>query len=81
MTAYKKPTLFETPEGADIIDQLTLMASDSNYVTVASYAANSAQCPDNVRSFVEKHRDYLIAHPNTNPQQYISNLRLMTRIR
>ena len=81
MTAYKKPTLFETPEGADILDQLALMAADSNYVTASSYAANSTQYPDNVRSFVEKHRDYLSAHPNTDPQQYISNLRLMTRIR
>jgi len=81
MTAFKKPGLFDTPEGIEIIQQLKLMAADTNFVTKGSYAANDVTYPGNVMSFVEKHRDYLRAHPNTDPQQYLSNLRLMTRVK
>jgi len=30
--------------------------------------------------FVDKHMKYLSLHTNINPQQYLSNLKLMTRI-
>lgn len=79
MTAGKKPALFETDEGALIVAELERMAKDAGYTTTSSYAANSDLYPDNTISFVQKHKEYLRTHPATDPQMYLSNLRLMTR--
>jgi hypothetical protein len=77
----KKPGFLETSEGAKIKEALQRMASDSTYMTASSYSANSNLYPDNLISFVDKHLDYLRAHPATNPRHYLANLRLMTRLK
>jgi len=80
MTLHKKPGLFETPEGDIIVEELKRMSASPSFLTGASYAANSDLYPENSMSFVQKHVAYLRAHPATDPQQYLSNLRLMTRV-
>jgi hypothetical protein len=80
-TTKRKINFFESEEGAEVKRVLGLMASDSSYNTASRYSANSDLYPDNVMTFVDKHMHYLSAHPSTNPQQYISNLRLMTRVK
>ncbi|MES2971005.1 MAG: hypothetical protein V4702_01640 [Patescibacteria group bacterium] len=77
----KKPGFLETTEGIEIKNALQRMASDSAYMTESSYSANSVLYPNNLISFVDKHLNYLRAHPATDPQHYVSNLRLMTRLR
>ena len=57
------------------------MARDNVYNTGSSYSANSIQYPDNLIPFVDKHVNYLNAHPGLDPSQYIANLRLITRIK
>ncbi|QQS18155.1 hypothetical protein IPL68_05985 [Candidatus Saccharibacteria bacterium] len=57
------------------------MASDTTYITEAGYSPNSELYPNHVIPFVEKHLEYLRTHPTTDPQHYLSNLRLMTRRR
>lgn len=74
-----KQDFFETEAGADIEGVLRLMATDETFHTRPSYSANGELYPNNQMSFVEKHKRYLRAHPTTNPQHYIANLRLMTR--
>ena len=74
-----KKDFFETEDGAEIERILKIMAKDETYNTKSSYSANGELYPDHQISFVEKHKRYLRAHPTTNPQHYVANLRLMTR--
>jgi len=74
-----KVDFFDTEDGVQIERVLRLMATDETYHTRSSYSANGEMYPDHLISFVEKHKRYLRAHPTTNPQHYVANLRLMTR--
>lgn len=80
-TFKKRQNFFESEEGIEIKRILKNMAADINYNTESSYSADSAAYPDNLIPFVDKHMNYLQMHPSTNPKHYISNLRLMTRIK
>jgi hypothetical protein len=82
MATYKrKSDFFESEEGIEIEQKLRLMAQDATYHTGSSYSANSTLYPDNLIPFVDKHMSYLRNHPTTDPQHYLSNLRLITRKR
>jgi hypothetical protein len=78
----KKKIRFLDPEEAVRIEQiLRSMAIDNTYNTSATYSANSELYPDNLIPFVDKHMKYIGTHPSIDPWHYISNLRLMTRVR
>jgi hypothetical protein len=82
MPSYKKKTdFFQTEAGLEVVQVLRNMAEDVKYNTESGYSANSETYPDNLIPFVDKHMDYLRSHPSMDPQQYLSNLRLMTLIR
>lgn len=82
MAVAKRNThFFESPEGLEIVETLKVMAKDTSYNTKSGYSANNTLYPDNVMTFVDKHVNYLIKHPTMDPHHYISNLRLMTRIK
>ena len=73
---------FDTIDGQSIKQKLLQMAADNaQYNTTSTYSTNSTLYPDNKIPFLEKHMNYLIAHPNLDPQIYVANLRLMTRRR
>lgn len=80
-THSKKVKFLESEEGLEVERILILMASDDTYNTESSYSANSEMYPDNLIPFVDKHMNYLSSHPTTDPRHYISNLRLMTRVK
>ena len=80
-TINKKAAFILSEEGLEAERMLRLMAEDDSYNTESSYSTNSQLYPDNSRSFVDKHMDYLSTHPHANHRQYIANLRLMTRLR
>ena len=80
-TAKKRVHFKESELGIAIRQSLVLMASDTAFNTSSSYSSNTTNHPDNLISFVDKHMDYLENHPGTDPGQYVSNLRLMTRIK
>lgn len=75
----KKQDYFDTPEGLEVKEILKSMSTDENYTTRASYSPNTEQYSDNLIPFIDKHMSYLRRHPQVNPTQYISNLRLLTR--
>lgn len=82
MATYKKrPNFIETEEGIATLHALQSMVADSVYNTEPSYSSNSILYPDYLIPFIDKHMCYLRDHPSTNPRQYISNLRLITKIR
>lgn len=81
MPASKKIHFMDTEKGAWIERELRVMFEDATYNTESSYSANSEAYPNNLIPFVDKHMNYLRAHPATDPHQYLANLRLMTRVR
>jgi hypothetical protein len=80
-TAKKRPDLFSTQEGVLVEEALKSMALDTSYATIDTYSANSEAHPDHLVTFVEKHMSYLRSHPSVDPDHYLANLRLMTRVR
>ncbi len=72
---------FDTEEGIRIETELRQMAKDARYNTVSSYTPNISLHPDNLISFVEKHKAYLNAHPRLDANIYLANLRLKTKHR
>jgi hypothetical protein len=80
-TVKRKSNFFESEEGLEVAEKLRQMAEDMTFNTASTYSANSTLHPDNRISFVEKHMTYLNTHPMINPREYLSNLRLMTRLR
>ena len=80
-TLKKRVSFFDSEEGIMIKNALNEMAGDNCYNTLDSYSANIIQNPDNLISFTDKHMNYLNSHPKIDPNKYISNLRLMTKIK
>ncbi|HYH74371.1 MAG TPA: hypothetical protein VD735_00260 [Candidatus Saccharimonadales bacterium] len=77
----KRIGFLESEEGQEIQRQLQHMAADAGYNTTSSFSTNSTQYPDNQIPFVERHMQYLTAHPSLEPALYLNNIRLKTRIR
>lgn len=71
----------ESEEGLDSIEKLRAMTQDTAYNTPSSYSADSTAYPDNQMPFIDKHMQYLNAHPKVEARQYIANIRLMSRIK
>ncbi|MBI1857165.1 hypothetical protein HYS01_02735 [Candidatus Saccharibacteria bacterium] len=65
----------------EIREKLRLMELDPGLKTESAYRANAVLWPDNLISFIENHAMYLRVHPKVNPEHYLSNLRLMIKIR
>jgi hypothetical protein len=77
----KRANFFASEEGVIALEILKDMAADKGYKTGPSYSANSMVYPNNLIPFVDKHMHYLRDHPNLDSRHYISNLRLMTKIK
>jgi len=58
-------------------EDLVKMMDDPCFNTTSMYSPSS----DDKMLFVDRHMKYLGQHPSLNPQHYLSNLRLMTRIK
>ncbi len=82
MSTYTKRQHFiDTEEGRTIRRKLQFMTTDNSYNTESSYSTNNSQYPDNLIPFVDKHMNYLSAHPKLDAWMYLANLQLMTRVR
>jgi len=80
-SARKKIDMYNSEEGAAIQQSLRDMELDSSLKTEPSYTANVIAYPDMKMPFVESHLAYLTKHSEVEPAHYLSNLRLMLKIR
>jgi hypothetical protein len=80
-TSKKRDDFFESEDGQIVLATLREMSQDSTFNTESSYSANSNEYPDNRMPFLDKHVNYLLAHPKLDARMYVANLRLMTRSR
>ncbi len=77
----KRADYFSFGEGLELKQMLEKVEASDQHTTVPSYSPRTDLYADNLMPFIDKHLNYLRAHPNLDPRQYISNLELMTRIR
>jgi hypothetical protein len=81
MTMLKsRKNFLETDEGQEIKLKLQEMGESGLYNTRSSYTSNTELYPDNLMSFVDKHINYLVNHPELEPKTYLANVRLVTRL-
>lgn len=80
-TFKKRPDFFESEEGVLIHKALEDMTVNNSYHTEPSYSINKALYANSLIPFIDKHMLYLRDHPSIDPGQYMSNLRLITKIR
>lgn len=81
MSYKKRPNFYESDQAAGVKLALQEMQANLQHNTDSSYSADVVKYPDHQINFVDKHMQYLQAHPEVNPLQYIANLRLITRLR
>ncbi len=80
-TVKKRPSFFDSEEGAWAKNLLEEMMTDTSFTTDTSYSADTIRYPSNRIPFVDKHMNYMSAHSAMDPHHYMANLRLRTRVR
>lgn len=81
MANKKKIPFYGTEKAVEIKAALMQMEKNPSYHTTSSYTADGNNYPSHNMPFVDKHMAYIGAHPQTNPDQYLANLKLITRKR
>ena len=77
MRVLTSEEFLKTDAGTHAVSELQRMLNSSVYSTQSSYDA-SADCP---LAFIDRHINYLAKHPYVSPVVYITNLRVMTKLR
>lgn len=77
-TTQKAIEFLKSQEGVDTYNELIKMVEDAAYNTASSYSPSSE---DGNLLFIDKHMGYLCTHSGVNASQYMSNLRLITKVR
>jgi hypothetical protein len=80
-TNRKQTDFIASDEGQRIRQELSDMLTNQGYTTESTYNTNSDLYPDNKIPFVEKHMHYIATHPSVDPNHYLANLRLITKVR
>ena len=76
-TTLSQQKFLDSEAAIHIREQLENMVTNIAFNTTSTYAATM----DHNLPFVDKHMNYLSDHPKLNPDHYVANLRLMTRIK
>lgn len=77
-TTQRAKDFLTSVEGVAALADLVEMEKDKGYKTVSTYSPASE---NGHLSFIDKHMNYLSSHAGVNAAQYVSNLRLITKIR
>lgn len=80
-SAYMKSRMKYYIKESEILAELQSMVDDVTYRTAPGYSIDSETYPDHAVPFIEDHIGYLKKHPQLDPTHYLSNLRLMLKIR
>jgi hypothetical protein len=77
-TTQRAQEFLVSSEGLAAYAALVEMESNAGYKTLATYSPRSE---NGHLSFIDKHMGYLCTHLGVNADQYVSNLRLITKVR
>lgn len=73
--------MFTMMTAEEVLVALKDMEQDSTLITKDAYSPNAELYPDGRIPFVDIHMAYLKSHKHVDPRNYLSNLRLMIKIR
>ncbi len=62
-------------------EELRQLEDDPSMNTIGAYSPTALEYPDQIRPFSEVHLEYLRKNKHVNPDHYISNLKIMLKIR
>lgn len=79
MATLKSTLVPGSKEESEVLQMLEQMENDKAYSTQPRYAANTEKYPNNLITFTQQHMEHLRKFPGIDPEQYISNLKLMNR--
>lgn len=71
-------TFLKSEEGIAAYQELLKMVEDDSYNTESTFSPSHSE--GNL-PFIDKHMEYLCNHLNVKTEHYLSNLRLITRVR
>ncbi len=74
----RQQAFFDSEVATMAKSELKMMDKDPQYNTQGTF---SARYTSNLMPFVERHMKYLSEHPKLDAQHYLSNLKLMTRVK
>ena len=80
MAKATKARHFTEEQESRLMAALAEMEKSLSFNTASQYSGNIEKHPDNRITFTEKHLNHLKKFPNIDPDQYVMNLRLMTRV-
>lgn len=77
MQLLTREQFLQTDVGTSAVKELQRMTSSADYTTIKAYDP----CVGHKQSFVDRHINYLVKHPHVSPLHYLSNLRVMTKVK
>jgi len=80
MAKGSKSRQFTEEEETQVLAALSRMEKDNGFNTESQYSGNAEKHPNHRITFTEKHMNHLKKFPTIDPDQYILNLKLMTRV-
>ncbi|HSX36853.1 MAG TPA: hypothetical protein VLG13_01905 [Patescibacteria group bacterium] len=82
LSQYTRQAVTQRLLDGEVREKLQEMLNDPALNTcISSYSANAELYPSGQIPFIEKHIAYLMDHPRVDYEQYLSNLRLMLKVR
>lgn len=78
---YMKSKMKSYLQEPQVTEELQSMLNDESFHTLPGYSIDGETYPNHVVPFIEEHVRYLTKHPQVDPAHYLSNLRLMLKIR
>lgn len=75
-TSLSRREFLKSEEATSLREELQKMVDDPQYNTMVRYSV----LLENKSEFVQKHMEYMSKYPTMNHAQYVSNLRLMTKL-
>ena len=80
-SAYIKSKMKGYMPEQEIIKELQSMVENGSYHIEPGHSIDTETYPDSSIPFIESHVLYLSKHPQVDPKHYLSNLRLMLKMR
>lgn len=65
----------------EVVEKLQVLLEDETFRTLPGHSIDTELYPDYKIPFIQGHLNYLKKHPQVDPEHYLSNLRLMLKIR
>ena len=78
---HRPVNIYDSETGTETRSALQALQENPRYQTMVGYSSDKDKYPDGLIPFIDMHLLYLHRHPQVDPAQYLSNLRIKLKIR